>query len=101
MAFIPGVQNKLMNLDESIYIPVTKAEFAVLNSAFNVRFASLNQTDHAWEAPDAFSLVVSDGVGSDVYLLSYAVYLAIPFRLARLRKQHKTRGYKPWEYYKS
>lgn len=30
-----SVQNKLINLDESIYIPVTKAEFAVLNSAFN------------------------------------------------------------------
>lgn len=32
-----GVQNKLINLDENIYIPVTKAEFAVLVSAFNVR----------------------------------------------------------------
>ncbi|KAF4360871.1 hypothetical protein F8388_020024 [Cannabis sativa] len=30
-----GVQNKLINLDENIYIPVTRAEFAVLNSAFN------------------------------------------------------------------
>ncbi|KAK4376728.1 hypothetical protein RND71_003024 [Anisodus tanguticus] len=30
-----GVQNKLINLDENIYIPVTKAEFAVLVSAFN------------------------------------------------------------------
>ncbi|XP_062111668.1 single-stranded DNA-binding protein WHY1, chloroplastic-like [Humulus lupulus] len=30
-----SVQNKLINLDESIYIPVTRAEFAVLNSAFN------------------------------------------------------------------
>ncbi|XP_050238990.1 single-stranded DNA-binding protein WHY1, chloroplastic-like [Mercurialis annua] len=30
-----SVQNKSMNLDESIYIPVTKAEFAVLISAFN------------------------------------------------------------------
>ncbi|KAI5679075.1 hypothetical protein M9H77_10025 [Catharanthus roseus] len=30
-----SVQNKLVNLDENIYIPVTKAEFAVLNSAFN------------------------------------------------------------------
>lgn len=30
-----SVQNKLINLDENIYIPVTKAEFAVLNSAFN------------------------------------------------------------------
>ncbi|KAK1312035.1 hypothetical protein QJS10_CPA07g00347 [Acorus calamus] len=30
-----GVQNRLMNVDESIYIPVTKAEFTVLNSAFS------------------------------------------------------------------
>ncbi|XP_009758353.1 single-stranded DNA-binding protein WHY1, chloroplastic-like [Nicotiana tabacum] len=30
-----SVQNKLINLDENIYIPVTKAEFAVLISAFN------------------------------------------------------------------
>ncbi|KAM1521175.1 hypothetical protein ACFX14_011595 [Malus domestica] len=30
-----GVQNKLINLDESIYIPITRAEFAVLKSAFN------------------------------------------------------------------
>lgn len=30
-----SVQNKLINLDESIYIPITKAEFTVLNSAFN------------------------------------------------------------------
>lgn len=32
-----GVQNKLLNVDENIYIPVTRAEFAVLTSAFNVR----------------------------------------------------------------
>ncbi|XP_022877502.1 single-stranded DNA-binding protein WHY1, chloroplastic-like [Olea europaea var. sylvestris] len=30
-----SVQNKLINLDESIYIPVTKAEFAVFISTFN------------------------------------------------------------------
>ncbi|KAI3717460.1 hypothetical protein L1987_69094 [Smallanthus sonchifolius] len=30
-----SVQNKLINMDESIYIPVTKAEFAILISAFN------------------------------------------------------------------
>ncbi|XP_065863076.1 single-stranded DNA-binding protein WHY1, chloroplastic-like [Euphorbia lathyris] len=30
-----SVQNKLLNMDESIYIPVTKAEFAILTSAFN------------------------------------------------------------------
>ncbi|KAL2559571.1 Single-stranded DNA-binding protein WHY1 [Forsythia ovata] len=30
-----SVQNKLINLDESIYIPITKAEFAVFISAFN------------------------------------------------------------------
>ncbi|KAK6160010.1 hypothetical protein DH2020_003391 [Rehmannia glutinosa] len=30
-----SVQNKLANLDESIYIPITKAEFAVLVSSFN------------------------------------------------------------------
>ncbi|KAK1297925.1 hypothetical protein QJS10_CPB14g01327 [Acorus calamus] len=30
-----SVQNRLMNVDESIYIPVTKAEFTVLNSAFS------------------------------------------------------------------
>lgn len=30
-----SVQNKLINMDESIYIPITKAEFAVLVSAFN------------------------------------------------------------------
>ncbi|GAA0160821.1 DNA metabolism protein [Lithospermum erythrorhizon] len=30
-----SVQNKLINVDESIYIPVTKAEFTVLTSAFN------------------------------------------------------------------
>ncbi|WZZ73828.1 hypothetical protein YC2023_085198 [Brassica napus] len=29
------VQNKLLNVDESVYIPITKAEFAVLISAFN------------------------------------------------------------------
>ncbi|GAY36578.1 hypothetical protein CUMW_023080 [Citrus unshiu] len=29
------VQNKLINLDESIYIPVTRAEYTVLVSAFN------------------------------------------------------------------
>ncbi|KAG4924247.1 hypothetical protein AAZX31_18G116600 [Glycine max] len=30
-----SVQNKLVNVDESIYIPVTKAELAVLTSTFN------------------------------------------------------------------
>ncbi|CAL2231642.1 unnamed protein product [Prunus armeniaca] len=30
-----SVQNKLINLDESVYIPITRAEFAVLKSAFN------------------------------------------------------------------
>ncbi|KAL8197841.1 hypothetical protein R6Q57_030185 [Mikania cordata] len=30
-----SVQNKLINMEESIYIPVTKAEFAILISAFN------------------------------------------------------------------
>ncbi|RVW25985.1 Single-stranded DNA-binding protein WHY1, chloroplastic [Vitis vinifera] len=30
-----SVQNKLLNMDENIYIPVTRAEFAVLISAFN------------------------------------------------------------------
>ncbi|XP_019164913.1 PREDICTED: single-stranded DNA-binding protein WHY1, chloroplastic-like isoform X2 [Ipomoea nil] len=30
-----SVQNKLINVDENIYIPVSKAEFAVLVSAFN------------------------------------------------------------------
>lgn len=30
-----SVQNKLLNLDESIYIPITRAEFTVLISAFN------------------------------------------------------------------
>ncbi|XP_021299611.1 single-stranded DNA-binding protein WHY1, chloroplastic-like [Herrania umbratica] len=30
-----GVQNKLLNLDENIYIPITRAEFTVLNSAFS------------------------------------------------------------------
>ncbi|KAL6007261.1 Single-stranded DNA-binding protein why1, chloroplastic [Asimina triloba] len=33
--FLEGVQNKLLNVDESVYIPITKAEFAVLTSAFN------------------------------------------------------------------
>ncbi|KAK7386951.1 hypothetical protein VNO78_27350 [Psophocarpus tetragonolobus] len=30
-----SVQNRLVNVDESIFMPVTKAEFAVLNSTFN------------------------------------------------------------------
>jgi hypothetical protein len=30
-----SVQNKLVNVDESIYIPVTRAEYTVLVSAFN------------------------------------------------------------------
>lgn len=30
-----SVQNRLLNVDESIYIPISKAEFAVLNSTFN------------------------------------------------------------------
>lgn len=30
-----SVQNRLLNVDESVYIPVTKAEFTVLISAFN------------------------------------------------------------------
>ncbi|MQM21825.1 hypothetical protein Taro_054870, partial [Colocasia esculenta] len=33
-----SVQNRLLNLDENIYIPITRAEFTVLNSIFNVRF---------------------------------------------------------------
>ncbi|RZC79894.1 hypothetical protein C5167_042472, partial [Papaver somniferum] len=32
---IHHVQNKLLNVDENIYIPVTKAELTVLNSAFS------------------------------------------------------------------
>ncbi|OMO82415.1 ssDNA-binding transcriptional regulator [Corchorus olitorius] len=42
-----GVQNKLINMDESIYIPVTRAEFAVLNSAFNFILPYLIGW-HAW-----------------------------------------------------
>ncbi|XP_010502280.1 PREDICTED: single-stranded DNA-binding protein WHY3, chloroplastic [Camelina sativa] len=30
-----SVQNRLLNVDENVYIPITKAEFAVLISAFN------------------------------------------------------------------
>lgn len=30
-----SVQNRLLNVDESIYIPISKGEFAVLNSMFN------------------------------------------------------------------
>ncbi|XP_020250606.1 single-stranded DNA-binding protein WHY1, chloroplastic-like isoform X2 [Asparagus officinalis] len=30
-----SVQNRLLNVDESIYIPISKAEFAVMNSTFN------------------------------------------------------------------
>ncbi|XP_021844622.1 single-stranded DNA-binding protein WHY1, chloroplastic [Spinacia oleracea] len=30
-----SVQNKLLNLDENVYIPISKAEFAVIVSAFN------------------------------------------------------------------
>ncbi|XP_022733741.1 single-stranded DNA-binding protein WHY1, chloroplastic-like isoform X1 [Durio zibethinus] len=30
-----GVQNKLLNMDENISIPITRAEFTVLNSAFS------------------------------------------------------------------
>ncbi|KAL3511163.1 hypothetical protein ACH5RR_030564 [Cinchona calisaya] len=30
-----SVQNKLINVDESVYIPITKAEFAVLTSGFS------------------------------------------------------------------
>ena len=37
-----GVQNKVLNIDESIYIPVTRAEYTVLISAFNVRPLSLS-----------------------------------------------------------
>lgn len=33
-----GVQNKLINVDESIYIPITKAEYTVLVEAFKVQF---------------------------------------------------------------
>lgn len=35
-----GVQNRLQNVDENIYIPITRAEFTVLNSAFNVGLIS-------------------------------------------------------------
>ncbi|XP_019446860.1 PREDICTED: single-stranded DNA-binding protein WHY1, chloroplastic-like [Lupinus angustifolius] len=34
-SFKLSVQNKLVNVDENIYIPVTKAEIAVLSSIFN------------------------------------------------------------------
>jgi len=37
-----GVQNKALNIDESIYIPVTRAEYTVLISAFNVQPLSLS-----------------------------------------------------------
>ncbi|KAG6531562.1 hypothetical protein ZIOFF_005376 [Zingiber officinale] len=30
-----NVQNRLLNMDDSIYIPISKPEFAILNSAFN------------------------------------------------------------------
>jgi len=30
-----SVQNRLLNVDESIYIPITKGEFAVIVSTFN------------------------------------------------------------------
>lgn len=30
-----SVQNKLINVDDTIYIPITRAEFAILKSAFN------------------------------------------------------------------
>nr|GMD13440.1 single-stranded DNA-binding protein WHY1, chloroplastic-like [Ipomoea batatas] len=36
-----SVQNRLLNIDENIYIPVAKAEFAVLVSAFNGRRAGI------------------------------------------------------------
>ncbi|KAI3974178.1 hypothetical protein MKX01_033429, partial [Papaver californicum] len=38
-----NVQNKLLNVDVNIYIPVTKAELAVLNSAFSVRHSETHQ----------------------------------------------------------
>lgn len=42
ISFFEGVQNKLLNVDDSIYIPVTRAEYTVLISAFNVRYISLS-----------------------------------------------------------
>ncbi|KAK8567921.1 hypothetical protein V6N13_105866 [Hibiscus sabdariffa] len=35
MDFVEGVQNELLNIDESIHIPITRAEFTVLKSAFS------------------------------------------------------------------
>lgn len=37
-----GVQNKLVNVDENIYIPITKAELAVLSSTFNVQLSLIS-----------------------------------------------------------
>ncbi|KAL3631125.1 Single-stranded DNA-binding protein why1, chloroplastic [Castilleja foliolosa] len=57
-----SVQNKLVNVDESIYIPITKAEFAVLVSSFNFiipyllgwhTFANTMKTDDANRANSA------------------------------------------------
>jgi len=42
ISFFEGVQNKLLNVDDSIYIPVTRAEYTVLISAFNVWYTSLS-----------------------------------------------------------
>ncbi|XP_073110924.1 single-stranded DNA-binding protein WHY1, chloroplastic isoform X6 [Elaeis guineensis] len=65
-----SVQNRLLNVDESIYIPITKAEFAILNSAFN-------------------------RMESDVF----AVYLTIPSGLACFCKCHQTRGLHSFKQY--
>ncbi|PHU02645.1 Single-stranded DNA-binding protein WHY1, chloroplastic [Capsicum chinense] len=55
-----SVQNKLINLDENIYIPVTKAEFAVLVSAFNV--GTLLQIPSSLKIPVAQTMLIQDQV---------------------------------------
>ncbi|XVE53280.1 hypothetical protein DITRI_Ditri02bG0191900 [Diplodiscus trichospermus] len=62
-----GVQNKLINTEENIYIPVTRAEFTVLNSAFSFILPYLL----GWHAfansikPDETSRVIANSIKPD------------------------------------
>jgi len=88
--YILGVQNKLVNVDESIYIPITRAEFAVLISAFNVRSENISSlTLPAW----TFKETLLNSFFSSIL----QVCLALPYRLACICKLHQTRRDKPCE----
>lgn len=90
-----GVQNKLMNIDENIYIPINKAELAVLVSALKVTALILILLLYILGL--SFSISKSTFAHNYDEVLSSSVYTSPPSGLECLCKFNQGGGFPSWQ----